>query len=237
MNVYFLVEGRRTEKKIYPKWLSHLVPELTKVDFFDEVKEFNYKLFSGFGFPHLLHKHLRSSVEEVNESGNYDYFVLCLDADESSVSEMIGEVNSFMLQEGIALIEKTKLVIIVQNKTIESWLLGNPRIYKRNPRRSEILNRLITFYNVSTHDPELMLKAADFEGSIGDFHFLYLREYLVERNISYTKERPREVTEEYYLNQLIKRNSDTSHLASFKFFLEFCKDLRKQILEKKAIIQ
>jgi len=55
MNVYFLVEGRRTEKKIYPKWLSHLVPELTKVDFFEDVKEFNYKLFSGFGFPHLLH--------------------------------------------------------------------------------------------------------------------------------------------------------------------------------------
>jgi len=235
MNVYFLVEGRRTEKKIYPKWLSHLVPELTKIDFFDDVKEFNYKLFSGFGFPHLLHKHLRSSVEEVNESGNYDYFVICLDADESSVVDRIDEVNNFMGQEGIVLIDKTKFVIIVQNRTIESWLLGNPRIYKRNPTRSKILKQLITYYNVSTHDPELMIEEEDFEGSIGDFHFLYLREYLLERNISYTKEHPREVTEKYFLNKLIERNSDTSHLASFEFFLEFCKDLRKQILERKAI--
>lgn len=235
MNVYFLVEGRRTEKKIYPKWLSHLVPELTKVDFFDDVKEFNYKLFSGFGFPHLLHKHLRSSVEEVNEAGNYDYFVICLDADESSVEDMINEVNNFMQQEEIALIEKTKLVIIVQNKTIESWLLGNPRIFKRNPRNSQVLNQLVAFYNVSTHDPELMLKEKDFDGSIGDFHFLYLREYLLERNISYTKEYPREVTEEYYLNELIKRNSDTSHIASFRVFLEFCQDLRKQILAQKSM--
>jgi hypothetical protein len=235
MNVYFLVEGRRTEKKIYPKWLSHLVPELTKVDFFEDVKEFNYKLFSGFGFPHLLHKHLRSSVEEVNESGNYDYFVICLDADESSVTDMIDEVNSFMNQEGITLIKKTKLVIIVQNRTIESWLLGNPRIYKRNPTKSTILKELIAFYNVATHDPELMLKEEDFEGSIGDYHFLYLREYLLERNISYSKEYPREVTEEYYLNELIKRNTSTSHLASFKYFLDFCKDLRRQILDKKAI--
>lgn len=235
MNVYFLVEGRRTEKKIYPKWLSHLIPELTKVDFFDDVKEFNYKLFSGFGFPHLLHKHLRSSVEEVNESGNYDYFVICLDADESSVGEMIDEVNNFMEEEGIALIEKTKLVIIVQNKTIESWLLGNQRIYKRNPTKSDTLTQLIAFYNVSTDDPELMLKEDDFEGSVGDFHFLYLREYLRERNISYTKEYPREVTQEYYLNELIKRNTSTSHLASFKYFLDFCKDLRQQILQKKGI--
>lgn len=235
MNVYFLVEGRRTEKKIYPKWLSHLIPELTKVDFFDEVKEFNYKLFSGFGFPHLLHKHLKSSVEEVNESGNYDYFVICLDADEASVHEVISEVKNFMKKENISLIEKTKLVIIVQNKTIESWLLGNPKIYKRNPTKSKYLKQLLVFYNVSLNDPELMLKESEFEGSIGDFHFMYLREYLLERNIAYTKEHPREVTQEYYLKELIRRNADTSHLSSFRFFLDFCQSLRKQILEMKAI--
>ena len=31
MNIYFLVEGRHTEKKIYPEWLKHLIPELKKV--------------------------------------------------------------------------------------------------------------------------------------------------------------------------------------------------------------
>jgi hypothetical protein len=235
MNLYFLVEGRRTEKKIYPKWLSHLIPELTMVNFFEDVKENNYKLFSGFGFPHLLYKHLKASVEEVNESGKYDYFVICLDADESSVNERIDEVINFMKQESISLTKKTELVIIVQNKTIESWLLGNSKIFKRNPTRSVSLSQLITHYNVSTNDPEQMDKEIDFEGSIGDFHYFYLREFLFERRISYSKEHPREVVESYYLQELINRNSTTSHLASFRYFLDFCQNIRRQILEKKAI--
>lgn len=30
MNIYFLVEGKRTEMKVYPKWLSILIPNLGK---------------------------------------------------------------------------------------------------------------------------------------------------------------------------------------------------------------
>ena len=30
MNLYFLVEGK-TEKKVYPQWLSHLIPGLKQV--------------------------------------------------------------------------------------------------------------------------------------------------------------------------------------------------------------
>jgi hypothetical protein len=31
MNLYFLVEGQSTEKKVYPAWLSHLLLELNRV--------------------------------------------------------------------------------------------------------------------------------------------------------------------------------------------------------------
>ena len=30
MNLYFIVEGRRTEKKVYPEWLNFLIPELKR---------------------------------------------------------------------------------------------------------------------------------------------------------------------------------------------------------------
>jgi len=45
MNVYSLVEGK-TEKKVYPRWLSHLLPGLKQVQRYDEVEHHNYYLFS-----------------------------------------------------------------------------------------------------------------------------------------------------------------------------------------------
>ena len=36
MNIYFLVEGD-TEFIIYRKWLSYLVPELKRVQYYDQV--------------------------------------------------------------------------------------------------------------------------------------------------------------------------------------------------------
>jgi hypothetical protein len=53
MNVYFLVKGRKTEADVYPAWLSHLIPELRRVDNFDEAEFNNYYLFSSFGIPYI----------------------------------------------------------------------------------------------------------------------------------------------------------------------------------------
>ncbi|GAL93420.1 MULTISPECIES: hypothetical protein [Microcystis] len=42
MNIYFLVEGRSTEKKLYTAWLTHLIPEIERVDFYDQANHNNY---------------------------------------------------------------------------------------------------------------------------------------------------------------------------------------------------
>ena len=39
MNLYFLVEGRRTERWVYPAWLGYLLPHFTRVDRFDAVRD------------------------------------------------------------------------------------------------------------------------------------------------------------------------------------------------------
>jgi hypothetical protein len=93
MKIYFLVEGRRTEPKIYPCWLSYLIPELAKLKSFDEDCLNGYFIFSGFGYPHLLDEILPDSVEDINNSGDYDYLVLVIDAEELSLEERIEEVN------------------------------------------------------------------------------------------------------------------------------------------------
>lgn len=228
MNVYFLVEGKRTERKIYPRWLSILVPELKFVDFFDEIDSNSYKIFSGDGFPHLIHKHLKASIEDVNEDGNYDYFVICLDSDDCSVEARVNEVHNFLNENDIKLNENIEFRIIVQNKCIESWLLGNRNIFKSNPTDTNLV-KAIKFYNVSENDPEFMEKPDSFAGSTADFHYHYIKGILAERNISYTKRNPRDVVEEHYLKQLIKRSQETNHIKSFTNFIEFCAELNSRL--------
>ncbi len=227
MNIYFLVEGKRTEMKVYPKWLKILVPKLTRVQWHHQVVENNYCIFTGDGFPSLLDNHLRNSIDDVNTNGKFNYFVICLDSDDDSVEERRKQVLDFIEYEKIRL-NDTQLVIIVQNKCFESWFLGNRRIFKKNPQ-SEFLNDCVNFYNVKENDPELMEKPEDFEQTTAIFHSVYLQETLAERKIQYSKKNPQGVTEEYFLNELIYRNDKTNHIQSFKNFIDFCNKIKSEI--------
>jgi hypothetical protein len=231
MNIYFLVEGKRTEMKVYPKWLSHLIPELQRSMNFDAVTKNNYFIFSGNGFPSLLGNHLRNCIDDINNAGNYDYFVICLDADEQNIQACKQEIWDFMKQEKIVLNPNTQFEIIVQNKCFETWFLANPKIFKKNPN-SEFLRECIAFYNVKQDDPELMTKLPDFESSTSVFHSTYLQELLAERNVIYSKKNPQSVTEEYFLRELILRNQKTNHIQTFQQFIQFCRQIREKITKE-----
>lgn len=226
MNIYFIVEGRRTERKVYPAWLNHLLPELNKVDLAYEANDNNYYLFSGNGFPSLLHNHLKSSIDEVNELANYKYLVLILDVDETTTESRIEEVNKFTKENDLAL-QNTELIIIPQNRCIETWFLGNKTIFKNNPQ-SSTLTKYVKFYNVKDNDPEGMGVFQGFN-THSQFHTEYCNEFLRERNIRYSKNRPNGVVELDYLNCLIERVEKTSHLESFKNFLKFCEKIKSEL--------
>lgn len=228
MNIYFLVEGKRTEMKVYPKWLTHLIPELERVQWHHEAVKNNYCIFTGDGFPSLLDNHLRNSIEDVNSSANFDYLVICLDSDDDTIAERNQQVFDFIEEEKIKLNVTTKLIIIVQNKCFETWFLGNSKIFKNNPNNS-FLKDCIKHYNVKIDDPELMEKPVDFEQTTAIFHSAYLQEILAERKIRYSKKNPQEVTEKYFLQELIKRNVKTNHIQSFKIFIDFCVKINHEI--------
>ena len=226
MNLYFLVEGKRTEKKVYPAWLRHLLPELQQVDAYDGVNEKNYYLISGEGYPSLLN-HISNSIEEINLSGKYNYFVVCLDAEENTVTDVRNEICDFIITENFEL-RNTKLVIIVQNRCLETWFLGNRKIYSRNPQNQPLLN-YSRYYDVSVDDPELMGKYNEFN-THAQFHGAYLKALFDEKNITYHKKKPGEVLEAYYLNELKKRIKTQPHqLASFGNFIEFCDTIRAKL--------
>lgn len=222
MNLYFLVEGRRTEAKVYPKWLEYLLPGLERVDTYNGVKENNYYLISGGGYPSIYH-HLKNAIEEVNEASNYDYLVLCLDADESTPRERTQRINQLLAEEKLQL-KSSRLKIIVQNRCIETWFLGNNTVYPRQPVGRDFI-KYAKFYDVSRDDPELMGLYKGFP-SISMFHYSYLKEMLAERNIIYSKYSPKAVIEPSFIERLLSRVSTTAHLKSLKDFFEFCDSIK-----------
>ncbi|MGJ1266356.1 hypothetical protein ACR78F_00100 [Sphingobacterium spiritivorum] len=231
MNLYFLVEGKRTESKVYPGWLRLLLPDLVKVNHVEDLNEFNYYLFNGGGYPSLIRTHLGRCIDEINEIGNVDYFVVALDVDETTCEFRVNEILSYIDEQNLEL-NRAKLIIIPQNRCIETWFLGNKKIYKNNPQ-NETLVSFCNFYNVRNSDPEDM-PAFDDNWLLAQFHLEYLQLMFKERNMSYTKLKPYEVMKEHYLQELIDRAEQTDSLQSFKRFIDFVRELEKEILRLKS---
>ncbi|KJU87156.1 hypothetical protein MBAV_000648 [Candidatus Magnetobacterium bavaricum] len=220
------MEGERTEAKVYPKWLSYLAPQLIKVDRCKLAEKNNYYIFASNGQPSIIDDHLPDAIEEVNVYQQYNYLVVCLDAEENEVADKRGEVIECLSDKGLSL-KNAKLEIVVQNRCLETWFLGNTRIYSRNPQ-NEDLRKYTKHFDVSTNDPELMPKHSDFEYH-ADFHLKYLKALFREKGITYSKSNPRHVTEEHYIQELIKRTSNYNHLATLKRFLDFCTTINNGI--------
>ncbi len=224
MNLYFLVEGRRSEMKVYPKWLSHLLPHFTRVSAPDAATRDSYFLVSGLGYPRLLDVQLPNSVADVNAVGRYEYLVLCLDSDEFTPDERLAEVMRHVAALQQQLSAGTTLKVIVQNRCIETWFLGNDAVFKRNPQSAD-LRKFIDHYDVSENDPEAMPVCAGFD-THAEFHHAYLKEMLSERNLRYSKTTPGPVAERPYLEQLQRRvENRPGDLASFQGFLAFCRNV------------
>lgn len=230
MNIYLLVEGQSTEPYVYPTWLSYLLPELKRVDNFDEVEQNNYYLFSSYGIP-SVYTDIINAIKDINSAGKYNYFVVCLDADSATVYQRESKVIQLINESNVKLIDQTSLKIIVQNCCIETWFLGNRKVYTRNPQKNSRFIEYARFYNVSQNDPELMEKPESFDGSLSHFHFAYLKAMFNERgNMVYSKSNPREVQKESYLRELQNRVKVTPfHLNSFTNFINFCVKVKTEL--------
>lgn len=249
MNFYFVFEGK-TEPIVYKKWLSVLLPDLTEVDSFDAVNQNNYYYESDMGVP-SCYRVAANAIQEINDFPKYNYLVLFTDADRFTVAEKKAEADEQIKLElkdkpFQTLPKNCQLEIIVQKVCIETWFLGNRNFFVRHPQHNEVLKEYIKYFDVSQSNPEEL--ASEFvqdEENSKDifgyktkalFHEGYLREIFKERssalkgNFSYSKSRPREVQEKYYLGQLrarIAANSD--HLLSFQEFINFCLKINKAL--------
>ncbi len=248
MNFYFVFE-RKTEPIVYKKWLSVLVPDLTEVDSFDAVNQNNYYYESDMGVP-SCYRVAANAIQEINDCPKYNYLVLFTDADRFTVVEKKAEAYEQIKSElkdkpFKTLPENCKLEIIVQKVCIETWFLGHRKFCVKNPQHNQLLKQYIEYFDVRQSNPEdLASEFVQDEENTKEifgyktkalFHEGYLREIFKERslasnrNFSYSKPRPREVQEKYYLEQLIARiEANSDHLLSFQEFIEFCLKIKGQ---------
>ncbi|MFI4910382.1 MAG: hypothetical protein ACIAQZ_01805 [Sedimentisphaeraceae bacterium JB056] len=230
MNLYILVEGKCTEYKIYPAWISQLAPHLKRVQQFDQATENCYYIVSGHGLPSLIKNHLPNAIKDVAMCGCYDYLVIGLDAEQLPVQQRLNEVQE-VIEQHYDLTKDVKVKVLVQNRCIESWMLGNRDIFVDKPKRRK-LKEYVKYYNVKHKDPEKMpgfiprRNYLPLFSTIARFHTDYLQEIFKERNMFYAKRNPKYATKPEFLNDLIKRTTEKpGQLQTFKDFVDFFSSL------------
>jgi hypothetical protein len=226
MNLYFVLEGEKTEVLLYPKWITYIIPQLTQVDSESDIKGNNFYIFSGGGIP-SIYQHTVNAIKNINDNPVFDKLIVCLDGEEIGIEARIQEIRDYITESKVVLNSKCEIDFVIQNICIETWFLGNRKIVKRNPENEQLRNYM-EHYNVINKDPELMNKMENFRNK-AHFHFSYFREVLKEHNLSYSKSKPKIVLEASYVDELIKRTNETQHLPSLKNFISLLLEIKSGI--------
>ncbi|TDD76928.1 hypothetical protein [Flavobacterium caseinilyticum] len=214
MNLYFILEGEKTEILLYPKWISYVLPDYSQVDFENQVIKNNFYIFSGGGIP-SIYNHTVNAIKNINDNPVFDRLIVCLDGEEIGIEGRIKEIKDYIEKSKVILNENCKLDFVVQNVCVETWFLGNRKIVKKNPDGT-LLKEFKIFYDVSTNDPEELDLMKGFRNK-AHFHYSYFREILKEHyNLVYKKSQPKVVLEKTFFDELEIRITETNHLSSFK---------------------
>ena len=225
MNIYFVLEGEKTEDALYPHWMNFFIPHLTKVDFESEVKEDNYYVFSGGGIP-SIYQHTVNAIKNINDNPVFDHLIVCLDSEDLNIESRVNAISDYIEKSGVSINNTCDIHFVIQHICIETWLLGNRKMIKRNPQNQKLIS-FLEYYNVREKDPEHLEGHSDYRTK-AHFHFAYLKEALKERNISFSKSRPYGVVNNSFLNELIVRTNETNHLSQLKAFFDLLTSLNKR---------
>lgn len=212
MNIYIVVEGDRSESAIYPSWIKHLNPRLSQVTNIADIRSDNFYLISGHGYPNYL-SIIQDAVKDINENDSIDRLVVAVDSEDETVAAKTLEIKAAIDSVGTAKDAR----VIVQEKCIESWCLGNRKVIQRNPQ-NRTLQEFKEFYDVSIDDPAKM-GAMNSDLTAAQFAFRYLSLAMQEKGIYYSKRDPRYVADSRYFFHLRKRCTDDKHIATFSDFL------------------
>ncbi|MFM6215437.1 MAG: hypothetical protein ACKPCQ_02620 [Dolichospermum sp.] len=235
MNLLFLVEGGKTEPKVYKAWLQHLFPSLTFVVRPEDMTINTCRIIAGNGYPSMVDRQkknpevsrLEACLIDIVKFGNVNHFFICIDSEENSYTDRFHEVKSKLddLKSGCNIdSSKTEIHIIIQHCCFETWALGNAEIPNEYSSivSSTVLSDFQAYYDILVNDPEEMSSCPPgyIFGTKAKFHERYLQEYLKQFDLSYSKKNPKVVECKKYLDALKKRCESMNHLSSLKLLLD-----------------
>lgn len=225
MNLYFILEGDRTEPLIYPKWINYILPNYSQIDFESQVDKNNFYIFSGGGIP-SIYNHTVNAIKNINDNPKFDRLIVCLDGEEIGIEERINEIEDYINKSGVILNPNCKIDFVIQNVCIETWFLGNRKIVKNNPEGT-LLKDFKKFHDVSINDPEELMLYEGYRNK-AHFHYSYFREILKEHKLVYKKSQPKVVLEKTFFDQLENRTNETNHLPTFKQLISLLKEIKSK---------
>lgn len=213
MILYFVVEGRHYEKKIYKKWIPYLKSQLNYVDTVADLKANSFYIVSGNGYPQYKLR-IRDACADINNLGNIDCLFICVDTEESKYEARLNEINEYIRNECPPI--NCEIIVIIQNKCIECWLMGNKDIDISNTSNHELV-RYRNNYNVNVLDPEKLTSINN--RTIGEYAKRYLILMLRENGLRYTRNSVRDVATHDYFIKLLERFEDDEHIKTFQYFV------------------
>jgi hypothetical protein len=218
VNLYVLVEGQKTEKRIYESWFTACLPGLRVVSRIEDLTGDSLFVVSGNGYP-CYKERIHRSLQDVSRHGGIQAFIICVDAEEMTFEQKTAELSS-VLAKGPSF-QGTRL--IVQDCCIETWLLAHRKMVSRNPQGDD-LRRHLSHYDVTQHDPEMM---PNMDGYLvrAHHHFAYLKTAFRERLQTYTKANPGCACDVQYLEELVRRHQSAGHIRSFGAFVGVLQEL------------
>ncbi|WP_445947467.1 hypothetical protein, partial [Shewanella sp.] len=85
------------------------------------------------------------------------------------------------------------------------------------------------YFDVINDDPEIMGSFDEIRFNHAQFHAEYACKALREKRIKYSKANPTPISNENFINEIIKRTTESDHLRSFKIFLNKLNDIKLEL--------
>lgn len=237
MNLAFLVEGR-TELKLYPIWVNHLssTPLTECTTGYQDVVTNQFTIFNVEGIGKMS-REIPAVVNSIIANPVFDYFVIVVDADDSSTANSITLIENVIYDSSTPrLPANCKVKIIVQQVCIETWFIGHTDHFltcKASHDRGVL--SFIAEYDAENNDPELMSnnRLVDMPSkpkikTIGAYHVTYLKKMLsgANRTWKYGKTTAHNLIDIPYFQRLEQRLTETpTHLQTFSNMVNFLRSL------------
>lgn len=235
MNCYFLVEGKETESKLYPRLISHFIPQYKEVKDVNDLTSNSYCIFSGYGYPSIVKERLHGTlrlIKDINSKSKHtnvkiDALIIVIDADVYRSYDSAKKAMEQKLKNVKSEIKEAHVTVytIIQNRCIESWLLANETVFP--VQYDNDFKEYVDYYDVRKLDPEKMV-SNDQSITDGQYAYNYLTELVCQGGRHYSKSNIDDVSTKEGFESIFNRFKN-GHIQSFKSFWDVIQKMKKRL--------